>query len=179
MSRAISWYQRRLALKGIKSIVTNIKILKEDGFKNVDYTKQMQNDPNDTVDTIKVNKDMWDNYIDKGLFTAQVFKIPEPLKQSKNGNLMLIIPLEFLDGINKGKKSSYTVTYTDKALGGIKRMYDNTGIPYKIDETGNLTVDRKAMFKLMVKTKVDEDTYLGKTTNKIKMLYSKDYVPEE
>jgi hypothetical protein len=160
---------------GIDTEIVSIEKIKKDGLE-MDYTNKNK----DTKVRIQAPIDQWESFLEKGLFEAVVNEVPD-FKPCKNNeeNHNLIIPIQFLDGINKGKKANYLLTFTPKSLGRCKRIFDNVGFKYTHDGSGLLDFDCNDFKGLKLKAMVDEDNYQGKITNKITMIFHKDYIPEE
>jgi hypothetical protein len=115
-----------LKAKGIDAEITSIEILKEDGSK-MDYTNKTK----DTKVRIKAPIDQWESFLEKGLFNAFIYDVPDfkPCKNNED-NHNLIIPIQFVDGLNKGKKGNYLITFTPNSLGRCKRIFG--GVTYYV-----------------------------------------------
>jgi hypothetical protein len=144
----------------------------------MDYTQSKQKD---TKVRIKAPTDLWEGYLEKGLYDGVVYDVPDFKPSKNNDNVMVLyIPIQLLSGANKGKKDNYFITFNENSLKVNKRIFDAVGFKYVHDrETGILDFDCAELKGVQLKAQVAENTYKGKTTNKIVAIFNKDYVPEE
>jgi hypothetical protein len=169
-----------LASKGITTeIISPEKNIKKDGT-SMDYTAPKKLDSHVRV---KFSPESWNSVLNKGLYSGFVYQEPT-FKPAKNADPLnpqsfnLIVPIQLTDGDNKGKKSNFLATLTEKSAGRFKRVFDNIGFKYAIDEAGNIDFDTKDLLNVQLKANITEDTWNGKTENKITMIFNKDYAPE-
>lgn len=178
MPRPISWYQRRLALKGIKSIVISTEIInKKDGLEMADLrNKPISVNPDDDL-IIDAPVDIWDSVLPLGLWDAVIPELPIA-ERSKKGLLQLKVPLVL--SVNGGnRKASIYFQLEGNGLKWTRENFDELGIDYSHDGISALRIKGLKQFvNLKCKALVAENKYNGTVTNRIKKLFNKDYVTE-